>query len=191
MKKIKNVKQIYSAILLSLTLCCIFIQSFGSISEINATSSNQESVSIEKINSNSVKIHYNSVTASNRDILFTKSVCEDGYCYQLCNLETNENYGSFKINQDIIFDNNKVSTDPKMCAAAWAIIQAVRGKGDPVQAILGALGGVSGGSLLIGVATDIAGAIAIGGFQGAMICAGILASTPCLIPFIAASGGVL
>lgn len=150
MSKIKfNQKIICSFLLLAMLGMSIF-QATNFLSN-NVASANSNNVSIETIDDNTAKIHYNNATATNKDILFTKEQQGEKFNYVVSDFETKKELCNFASAYDLNLNNTSSVKNKNVCAAAYAIFKAVSRGGDPIEAILevgGAIGALGEGTLV-------------------------------------------
>lgn len=167
-------RKIYSYILSSLATGLLFYNASVSISGGNI-SKNQ--MFVESLDDSRSLIHSNSGTS---DILFEKQFNGDMYHYSLTNCDTGESMGKFTSPQNISMDSSVVQ-NPKLCAAAWAIVHAVMTGGNVAAALAAAFGVASGiaqeGTLIAAISL----AIESGGWAAVGAVIGILSASEAVI----------
>lgn len=174
MKNMKK-RKIYSFILSSLAIGLLSYN--ASIIAVNPTVNNSQSqISVESIDDSHSLIHNN----DSSDILFEKQKDGDMYHYSMINCETGENMGEFTSAENINMDSNVVQ-NPKLCAAAWAVVHAVMTGGSvgaALASVFGVVGGIAADGTLIAA---ISLAIESGGWAAVGAVIGLLSASEAVI----------
>ena len=109
--------------------------------------------------------------------MFEKHNNGDEYSYSMTNYETGEIVGKFNSKQNISIDQNVVQ-NPKLCAAARAIVHAVMTGGNVAAALAAASGAVATEGTLIAA---ISLAIESGGWAAVGAVIGILSASEAVV----------
>lgn len=166
----KNQKMISSILILTMSgALAVQANNFLSKSDISQCKAFQKT-SIEAIDENTAKMYYDNLAFANKDVVISKEKQGEGFNYVITDFETKNELCKFTSAYDMDLKNSSVNKNKNLCAAAYAIFQAVTSGGDPVDTILsvgGAIGALGEGTLIAFVdLIAIEGILAIPGIIG-------------------------
>lgn len=176
--------KVYGFVLSSLAVGMVGYNAFSSVASNTYLDNRKNNSYIEVIDDSRSLIHSN----NSSDILFEKQHNGNDYCYSMVNYETGEVVGKFNSEQNISMDQNVVQ-NPKLCAAAWAIVHAVMTGGNVAAALASVFGVASGIAAEGTLVAAITLAIESGGWAAIGAVIGILSAAEAVI-CICGIGGI-